>query len=193
MAGARALTPEEVELIFQKLGHKRQRYGRRNQLLFLFGIKTGFRVSEILSVKVSDVIQFGKVVDKVTVTKDRMKGRRFSRTVVLHPDLKPLIRAWVKEANLELHHFLFCSQKKGGFPLRRETVHDIFMEAYSCLQLTGQIGCHATRKTFATRVYENTGHDILKTQKALGHRFVSTTLAYLEVDQEAVDEAILAG
>jgi integrase len=58
--------------------------------------------------------------------------------------------------------------------------------------LTGQTGTHTTRKTFATKVYEKTGHDLHATQHALGHQSPASTAAYLAVDEAAVDAVILA-
>jgi integrase len=48
------------------------------------------------------------------------------------------------------------------------------------------------RKSFATAVYKRSNHDILLTQKALGHASLVNTVKYLSADQSAVDAAILA-
>jgi len=48
------------------------------------------------------------------------------------------------------------------------------------------------RKTFANRLYERLGHDLFKTQKALGHQNVNSTVQYLQVDQNEINAAILA-
>ena len=47
------------------------------------------------------------------------------------------------------------------------------------------------RKTFAHQVYSIT-NDIFKTATALGHSSVSSTQSYLAIDQEDIDQAILA-
>jgi site-specific recombinase XerD len=48
------------------------------------------------------------------------------------------------------------------------------------------------RKTFANRLYERLGHDLFKTQKALGHQNVNSTVQYLHIAQAEINAAILA-
>jgi integrase len=54
-----------------------------------------------------------------------------------------------------------------------------------------RISTHSMRKTFARRVYEASGHDLIRTQRALGHSSPVTTARYLETDSEALDRLIL--
>lgn len=190
MKGCRPLTPEEVQMVFEKLGTKFNRYRTRNQLLFLMGVKTGFRISELLSIKVKDVLQYGKPVTKVSVSRRNMKGKIESRAVALHEDCKPLIQQWVTEANLSADDYLFISQK--GKHLTREMAHKIMKEAFDLCRLEGKLGTHCGRKTFANAIYEYTNHDLVRTQAALGHKWVSTTAQYIAFREEEVDEAILA-
>ncbi len=51
---------------------------------------------------------------------------------------------------------------------------------------------HAMRKTFANKVHVLLGRDLVKTQRALGHKNVSSTVSYLSFLEEEIDEAILA-
>ncbi len=48
------------------------------------------------------------------------------------------------------------------------------------------------RKTFADRIYDRLGGDLVKTQRALGHRCIESTAAYISFRQEEIDEAILS-
>jgi integrase len=65
-------------------------------------------------------------------------------------------------------------------------------EAYWTNELTGKLGTHAMRKTFATKVYTRLQHDLVKTQRALGHRNINSTVAYLSFCEDDVMQAILA-
>ncbi len=47
------------------------------------------------------------------------------------------------------------------------------------------------RKTFARRVHEKLGKDLVKTQKAMGHRSINSTVSYLSFNEEEIDDAIL--
>jgi integrase len=192
MEGMRGLTEEEIVKVREKLASKYNRYADRNELLFVLGLKTGYRIGELLSIKVKDVMRYeGKVGDSVTVTKRKIKGKTIGRTVPLHPEAKRLIKRWVTKAELKPEDYLFPSQKKCGEPLRKETAHDIFMEAFDVLRMGLGIGTHCMRKTFAQNVYKNLNYDIFATQHALGHKYVDTTMRYLQVDENKIKQAIL--
>lgn len=191
MKGMRPLTDSEVERVFLKLDDRNKRYAARNKLLFMFGLKTGLRITEILSVKVSDVMTNGKVNQTVYIKRRNLKGKREGRILPLHDAVKPLIRNWVKKANLGPDDFLFISQRTRK-QMKRESVHRLFKKVYHLLGLEGSIGLHGMRKKFAKTIFERTGNNILAVQRALGHANISTTLAYLEPSQELVNSAILA-
>jgi integrase len=53
------------------------------------------------------------------------------------------------------------------------------VEAYKSNELTGKLGTHAMRKTFANRMYDKLGKDLVKCQRALGHRNINSTVSYL--------------
>lgn len=54
------------------------------------------------------------------------------------------------------------------------------------------MGTHALWKTFANKVYTRLQHDLVKTQHALGHRNINSTVSYLSFCEEDVTQAILA-
>jgi integrase len=63
-------------------------YAARNKALFILGVRSGFRISEILSLTVGDVLQHGKVMDHVTVARKHMKKKTEGRGVPLHPEAR---------------------------------------------------------------------------------------------------------
>jgi integrase len=173
MAGCRALTDEEVRLISRSFGG---RYAARDRALFLVGVWTGYRISELLSLRVGAVWQHGQVVDVVTVARRHMKGKHTSRSMVLHPDAKAALTAWLRA--MPMPHgpetYLFGSREGQNRPLQRVQAWQILHDAYETNQLRGRLGSHSMRKTFAARLYAKT-HDIKTVQRALGHRFIATT------------------
>jgi integrase len=193
MKGCRALTDQEVILVSKSFSGT---YAARDKALFMVGVKSGFRISELLSLTVSDVWQHGQVVERLAVQRKHMKGKVQGRSVPLHAEAKAALAPWL----LRLHQlggvtpetYLFPSRKGVNRPLRRGQAHHILQEAYEANGLTGMIGCHGMRKSFGQKVYEKTGRDLRATQHAMGHKSPASTAAYLAVDEQAIDAVILA-
>ena len=58
--------------------------------------------------------------------------------------------------------------------------------------MTGNLGTHSMRKTFANQIYDQFGGDLVKTAQALAHKSVNSTARYLSFREAEIDEAILA-
>jgi len=192
MKGCRPLTDSEVDLVSATFGG---RYVLRDRALFLLGVRTGYRVSELLSLRIGDVLQHGRLVDRVSVRRRHTKGKTEGRTVVLHHQAREALVAWLEQLEVEgavaQDTFLFRSRKGGNRPISRQQAWTVLREAFDANELPGPLGTHSLRKTFAARVHEALGGDVFKTQQALGHRSPSSTVAYLSFKQEEIDEAIL--
>lgn len=195
MLGCRPLTNTEIDSIMNNL------QTLRDKTLFSFMIYTGFRISEALSLKVSDITN-----DRVKVQRTNMKGKTSSRDSIIHPNLKVLLTALIDDSGLNDYEYLFTAEKvhrgdKVLFnskdliyhkkPISRVMAWKILNKAAKKAGLSGKIGLHSTRKTFANRVYQKFDKDILKTSKALGHRNIESTVKYLSFDTEELDNAIL--
>jgi len=188
MKGSRPLTDREVSLVAQSFGG---RFAARDKALFVLGVRTGFRISELLSLKVKDLVQHGKVFERVAVQRRHMKKKVEGRSVVLHPEAKAAVAEWVLEAGLGPDDYLFRSRKGSG-PISRVTAWKVLDEAFRTNGMTGRLGTHTMRKTFADRVYTAIDGDLVGTQRALGHRNINSTVQYLSFAQERIDEAILS-
>jgi integrase len=70
MAGCRALTDEEVQLVKRSFGGE---FAKRDEALFMLGVEAGFRISELISLRVKDVLQYGAIRERVEVAKRHMK------------------------------------------------------------------------------------------------------------------------
>jgi integrase len=171
-------------------------YATRNKALFVLGCKTGFRISELLSLTVGDVWQHGQFLERVAVQRQHMKGKGQGRSVPLHLEAKATLAVWLMEMNragsVTPDTSLFLSRKGGNRPLRRGQAGHILRQAYAANALTGMIGCHGMRKSFGQKVYIASGRDLRATQHAMGHKSPASTAAYLAVDEQAIDAIILA-
>jgi integrase/recombinase XerD len=190
--GCRPFTPDEVE---DMLSAFRGKFRIRDRALFLLGIKSGFRISELLSLRVGDVYNGDRIIDRVYVQRASMKKQVEGRNVILHPEAKEAIVQLIKADRLEgvqeCPEWLFCSRKGASKPLSRSSAWRILKTAAKRAGLDGVIGTHSMRKTFADRMYDLLGRDLIKTQTALGHKNINSTVQYLGFKQEDIDSAIL--
>lgn len=172
---SRPLTDSEVALIL------RHTKGTRNRCLVILGLRTGFRISELLSLRPQDLFEGTKAVDYVTVERRHMKGKRQSRTIPLHREAKVALELYLQEHGPQ--DFVF--------PITRMTAHRVIRQACQKAGIQGKVSSHSLRKTFGMKVYKSTGKDMVAVQKALGHQNLSSTSHYLSVTQDIVDKAIL--
>lgn len=170
----------------------------RERAWFTFGcLSGGLRVSEILSLQIGDVIQGGRMVDRVTVARRHMKGKRQGRSVLLHPAARVALTAWLRE----LRARGFMLREDPLFPgshaskrqaLSRVSAWRIIRSTAAAVGIVGAVGTHSCRKTFAKNLWEATGHDLLRTQAGMGHADVRATQRYLSFDQAELDRAVLS-
>jgi site-specific recombinase XerD len=193
MRGCRALTESELQKVSQSFTGK---WEVRNRTLLTFLCHTGYRVSEGLSLRVGDVLQLGRVVDRVMVSRKSMKAKRQGRDVILHSKAKHALEELVivlgRRQDFGPNLFLFQSQIAGNTALGRKGAWHLLRRAFAKCGITGKVACHSTRKYYAGKIYELVGHDLMKCQKSLGHFQISSTLSYLSFKESEIDEAVLA-
>ncbi len=193
MKGCRSFTDQEAILISKSFGGH---YAARDRAIFAVGRYTGERISAILQLKVGEVVQAGRIVDAVTYRRANRKGKVEGRTVRLHPEAKAALAEWInqlaKGTLLTADEFIFQSRKGQNKSISRVQYHRILKEAVQANELSGKIATHSLRKTFADRIYEGLDRDIFRTQKALGHKNINSTVQYLSFKEADIEAAILA-
>ena len=193
MKGTRPLDNDEIRLV--SACFTGNPYEVRNRGLFMLGVSTGGRISELLSLTIGDVYQNGRAVGDLLFDKSIVKGGEVSRAVPVNVDGRQAIDnlvEWHRDRyeNTQPDRPLFPSrQKLGAVPMHRQTAHDILKTAFTAAGLNGKLATHSLRKSFAQRVYDQSG-DIFLVQELLGHKNVSTTQRYLGVNYASAREAV---
>jgi len=204
MIGCRPLTPHEFALVLRAFHGPHE---LRNRLLFVLGVTTGFRISELLALMISDVHRVGAAVTRIRVQRRHMKGGRTApgpghskrvhgRTAVLTPLARKHLDLWLGrlalDGALEPRTPLFVSRKGTGRAISRVQAYRILRNAFEYCELDlASPGTHTMRKTFADTMYQALDQNIFKLQKALGHASPSSTVAYLSFNEEEIDEAAI--
>lgn len=153
----------------------------RDLLLFIVGINSGLRISDILELKVGDLR--GK--DSITVRETKTsKPKRF----IFNDSIKKAMCELVPEpaANDE---YLFKSRKGDNQPLGRTAAWRILngaAERAGLKETIGAFGTHSLRKTFGYFAYKN-GTDLALLQSIFNHSSQATTLRYIGINQDRID------
>ena len=193
MKGTRPLDNNEIGLVSACFDGT---YEIRNRSLFMIGVSTGGRISELLSLRIGDVWQNNAPVTDLLFDKSVVKGGEVSRAVPVNRDGRRAIEdliAWHRERYPDAEKGsrpLFPSRNgQGQQPMSRRTAHDVLKVAFEAAGLNGHLATHSLRKSFAQRLYDKTG-DIFAVQEMLGHRSVATTQKYLGVNYASVRQAV---
>jgi integrase len=153
----------------------------RDYLLFVLGINSGLRISDLLKITVDEV----KDKDRIS-TREQKTGK--VKDFPLSETCKKAIAEYLKVAGLT-EGALFVS-RKGGKPITRIQAYRILSTASSQVGITDAVGTHTLRKTFGYHAYQN-GVDITRIQKLLNHSAPSVTLAYIGITKEELDNVYI--
>ena len=164
----------------QKIKAELLRSSYRDYLFFEVGINTGLRVSDILTLKVSDVRD--KFYIEIREQKTG-KGKKFRLNDTVKTELENFISG--KKDN----DFIFESRRSRGVPLERTRAYCILNNAAAAAGLKIKIGTHTMRKTFGFHFYQKT-KDIALLQELFNHSSPSVTLRYIGINQNIIDAAL---
>ena len=192
MKGTRPLNNDEIRLVSACFSGT---YEVRNRGLFLLGVSTGGRISELLSLRIADVYQNEKPVTDLLFDRSIVKGGEVSRAVPVNTDgsraISDLIR-WHQDrfSTVPKTRPLFPSRNGNGRKrMTRRAAHNVLKMAFEAAGLNGHLATHSLRKSFAQRLYEQTG-DVYAVQEMLGHKSIVTTQEYLGVNYASVRAAL---
>ncbi|MBR1776006.1 site-specific integrase [bacterium] len=168
---------QDIERVKRILSEKKQ----RDLLLFVLGINSGLRISDLLNLKISDV----KNKNKVQIIEKKTGKKK------IFPIIKPiknLINNITK--NKSENDWLFKSQKGEG-AITRIQAYRILKQVSKIAKLSINIGTHTLRKTFGYHFYKKT-KDIALLQSILNHSSPKVTLKYIGINQEIIESSLLA-
>lgn len=173
-------TQEEINAVAQYLMSK-GRYALRNWMIFIFGICTGLRCSDIVCRQWKDVVdEYGNVRNAIFVT-ERKTGKK--RTIQIDDRLYMALCDYVGAYRNKItpDGYMFASQKKDTPHVKVDTVREIVSEAIErsinderraynqkimeegCVDPNGEVrrpkelvigGSHSMRKTYAYNQYQ---------------------------------------
>lgn len=121
--------------------------GTRDYLLFVTGINTGLRISDIIKLKVSDVLNEDRTVKShITITEQKTSKRKKFK---INDTLSREFAEYCK--NLGMTDYLFRSRKGQNEPITRVQAYRLLNTVAEKIGLE-EIGTHTLRKTFRVLV-----------------------------------------
>ena len=147
-------------------------------ILFLLGINTGLRVTDLLNLKISDV----KGKKKIAVKEGKTKKNRTIQLANIYEELNAYIKT------LDGTEWLFPS-RKGDKPISRIQAYRQLNKASEMVDMPDGIGTHTMRKTFGYWYYKQT-KDIATLQTILNHSHPEITLRYIGITDEEIENSL---
>lgn len=159
----------------------------RDYALFVLGINSGLRISDLLLLKVSDVLdEKYRIRDRITI-REKKTGK--TKDFPFGETTKKALKEYLDSLAPTPDMILFPS-RKGGKAMTRQHAYHIVNEAARTVGIKEKIGTHTLRKTFGYWAYKQ-GVDITRIQKLLNHSAPSVTLAYIGITSEELDNVYL--
>ena len=153
--------------------------GERNRTILETMYSCGLRVSELITIKISDLFfdeGFIRVIGK---------GNK-QRFVPIHFNAQKYILSYIKDIRIHINPVK-------GFEdtvfLNRQMVFIILKDLAIKINLKKKISPHTLRHSFATHLLKN-GADLRAIQQMLGHESITTTEIYVHLDKSYLKEVV---
>lgn len=179
------LSQEEIDNLISAvdLSHSQ---GERNRTILETLYSCGLRVSEVITLKISDLFfeeGFIRVLGK---------GNK-ERFVPIHKEAQKYILIYLKEVRTQINpqkgfeDTLFLNRRGKG--LSRQMIFMILKDLALKIDLKKKISPHTLRHSFATHLLQN-GADLRAIQQMLGHESITTTEVYVHLDKTYLKEVV---
>ena len=163
--------------------------GHRNRAILEVLYSCGLRVSELVSLRISDLFPEDSFI-RVIGNGDKQRlvpiGEPAIRAVQLY--LSQTRRAFATNTKKD-EDILFLNRRGGK--MSRQMVFLIIKRQCEIAGITKEISPHTFRHSFATHLVEN-GADLRAVQQMLGHESILTTEIYTHIDSRKWQQGILA-
>jgi site-specific recombinase XerD len=178
MADIKYLNTKEIEAVLTQA----RKHSVRTHLMFLLGFQFGLRVSEISEIKLADVTN-GRISVFRKKGSDPVDGEKLPSHENPLFDVKAVMASWLEErGDGDGSCFLFTSRE--GSAVSPRQVQRLFNR---CAILAGvepeRAHTHALKHSLG-RLLVDQKVPLYFIQKALGHRYLSSTQVYLSITGE---------
>ena len=171
---------ERIKAILRKKSY-------RNYMLFMTGIYTGLRCSDLRLLQAKhfrDKTHLVLVDKKTKHAKKKSTGK--TRRLKINPELKREMNCYI--CGKPDDEYIFKSRQGGNKPISVSMVYKMLREIGNQVGLQ-EIGTHTLRKTFGYWFYDKYKRAVML-QEWFGHSSEAITLRYIGINQDIMDKAI---
>ena len=184
MRQAKTLKDAEIKRVLAYCSTRQ--HALRDTTIFVFSLHAGLRAKELAALRICDVYDdTGNVHSSFVLSAAATKGAR-TRTVYLNKTLKRQLAQYYPTLPKHPTAPLFCSQKGSFFSAN--TMCQLFLQIYKDYGLKGATS-HSGRRTFITKL-ANAGINVRLLAALAGHRHISTTQRYIDVNDGQLANAV---
>ena len=167
-----------------------KRRSPRDYLLFVLGITSGLRISDLLNLKVEDVKnKDGSIKDCIKLVEKKTKK---PRRLPLTKNTKEALEYFFNKTGIfEYSRYLFTSSKtNGNKPLTGIRVWQMMNDWCSEVGINHNVGTHTLRKTAGYMMRTRGNIPIERISEILGHSNVKVTSRYIGITDSEVEKAL---
>lgn len=173
----------------------------RDNMLFIVGINFGLRVSDLLTLRFSHLINPNFTFKETfpvfeRKTRNTRKHKR-NRYITINQAVMDAVTLYLEHTpGVSLSDFMFRSQSRNSYklnkPMDKRSVERILKGLGEDLDIPAHMSTHCLRKTFCYHQLVMSNNDPRKLyllQQMLGHSSLLQTLMYAGITQEEISEA----
>ena len=182
---AKTLTSMEIRRVLDFIATRK--HAVRNRAMVLTTFLSGLRVGEVAALRYMDVLDADEEIrSEVRLDATQTKGNE-GRVVFINAKLQKELASYVKAVPYQnLADKLFYTQKNEGFTAN--TLTQFFHYLYRAVGIEGA-SSHSGRRTFITNLASK-GVGVRVLMELSGHKNISTTQAYIDVNDDMMRKAV---
>ncbi len=181
------LSVEEIDKLISAIDLSKEQ-GERNRAMLEILYSCGLRVSELITLKLSN-ISFAEGFIKVVGKGNKERLAPIGSTALKY--LNIYLNEVRNHQKIQKGHEDIVFLNRRGKQLTRVMIFTIIKQLAEKISLKKKISPHTFRHSFATHLIQG-GADLRAVQEMLGHESITTTEIYTHLDKEYLKEAIIS-
>lgn len=162
----------------------------RDYALFVMGINSALRISDIINIQWRDVYDFERQKFKEHLYVQEQKTGKITCIAINESCRKALSLLIEQKKHHRQDDYIFYSGDNAKVHISRNRAWHIIKKAADDNKLDGNISCHSLRKTFGYHAWQE-GTPPALIMEIYNHSSINITKRYLSIDQDEKDSLFL--